>query len=138
MKKQIILVSIVLISIFVFFAMAFKASAAPVEVWLTPERSAALKRISKRSYVTEKKRIDDDTVVYTWSNGLHTGAITTQKVHRVTGKIATSAWQNRLDEKDIEQAELLTDLESIKDKPNKKSIEALLEKHKGKIGKRKK
>lgn len=104
------------------------AASAPMEVWLTPERSAALKSVTSRPYVVSQERLNADTVVYHWTNGLH-GACTTQRVQRVLGSPAKSAWRDKLDAKDREKQALLDDLKTIKDKPTKKGIDDLLLKH---------
>ena len=109
-------------------ALTAAAALAPMEVWLTPERSAALKRVASRPYIVAQERIADDTVVYRWTNGLH-GAVTTQRVERVLGKRAKSAWQDKLDAKEREKQNLLDDLKAVKDKPTKNDIEALINKH---------
>ena len=104
------------------------AASAPIEVWLTPERSAALKSVTSRPYVVAQERLNADTVVYYWTNGLH-GATTTQRVERVLGKHAKSAWQDRLDSKDKEKRDLLDDLKAVKDKPTKKGLYDIILKH---------
>lgn len=106
----------------------------PTEVWLTPERREALKRVTHRPYIVKQEKLNDTTVVYTWTNGLH-GTVTTQKVDKVLGKKATSAWQTRLDKKDKEKADLIADIKAVKDKPTKKQLEDLLTKHEKKSNK---
>lgn len=104
------------------------AASAPMEVWLTPERSAALTRVTSRPYVVAQERLNGDTVVYHWTNGLH-GAVTTQRVEQVLGKHAKSAWQDKLDAKDKEKKDLLDDLKAVKDKPTKAALETIINKH---------
>lgn len=104
------------------------AASAPIEVWLTAERAASLKNVTSRPFVVAQERLNADTVVYHWTNGLH-GAVTTQRVERVLGKHAKSAWQNKLDAKDREKRALLDDLKSVKDKPTKKDLESIITKH---------
>ena len=109
-------------------ALAAAAASAPIEVWLTPERAAALKSVASRPYVVAQERLDADTVVYHWTNGLH-GAVTTQRVEQVLGKKAVSAWQSKLDAKDKEKQALIDDLKAVKEKPTKKDLEAIINKH---------
>ena len=127
-NKTLIPFAMILIGIFLFFAVMFEAAAAPVEVWLTPARAAALKRVTSRSYIVKQQRLDNDTVVYTWTNGLH-GAVTTQQVKRVCGRKSKSAWQTKLDAKTLEKKQLLDDIKSIRNNPSKKDIESLITKH---------
>ena len=98
------------------------------EVWLTPERAAALKSVASRPYVVTQERLNADTVVYHWTNGLH-GAVTTQHVEQVLGKRAKSAWQDKVDAKEKEKQALLDDLKAVKDKPTKAALEAIITKH---------
>ena len=104
------------------------AASAPIEVWLTPERVAALKSVTSRPYVVAQERLNASTVVYHWTNGLH-GAVTTQRVEQVLGKPAKSAWQDKIDAKDREKKALLDDLKAVKDKPSKSALEAIISKH---------
>ncbi len=104
------------------------AASAPMEVWLTPERSAALTRVTSRPYVTYQERLNADTVVYHWTNGLH-GAVTTQRVEKVLGGHAKSAWQDKLEAKEREKQTILNDLKAVKDKPTKAALEAIINKH---------
>lgn len=109
-------------------ALSSCAASAPIEVWLTPERASALKRVASRPYVIAQERIDDETVVYHWTNGLH-GACTTQRLDRVIGKPSKSAWQDKLDAKEREKQALLDDVKAIKDKPTKAVLDAIISKH---------
>ena len=116
------------LSVLCLLSSALCVFSAPVEVWLTPQRAEQLKRVSSRPYVISQERIDDSTVVYRWTNGLH-GACTTQRVERVLGKPAKNAWREKLDAKDREKQALLDDLKAVKDKPNKKNLEEIILKH---------
>jgi hypothetical protein len=109
-------------------ALSVAAAASPVEVWLTPERAAALKRVTSRPYVASQERLDADTVVYRWTNGLH-GAVTTQSVRRVLGKSAKSVWRDRLDAEKKDRQSLIDDLKSVKDKPTRAALDAIIKKH---------
>lgn len=107
---------------------ALSANAAPVELWLTPERARQLKAVSSRPYVTAQRRLADDTAVFTWTNGSRSWE-TTQAVRRVTGKRAANAWQQKLDAAAREKKALLDDLKALKDRPAKKEIDAIIERH---------
>lgn len=109
-------------------ALTAAAASDPMEVWLTPDRAAALKRVASRPYVIKQERLDAGTVVYHWTNGLH-GSVSTQRVEQVLGKPAKSAWQDRLDAKAREKQALLDDLKAIKDKPTKSALKAIISKH---------
>ena len=127
-NKTLIPFSMLLLGIFLFFAVMFEAAAVPVEVWLTAQRAAALKRITSRSYIVKQQRLDNDTVVYTWTNGLH-GAVTTQSVKKVCGKKSLSAWQTKLNAKTLEKELLLEDLRGMGNSPSKKQLDAIISKH---------
>jgi len=100
----------------------------PAEVLLTPQRRAVLERVVGKPYIVEQKRIDKNTVVYHWTNGLH-GAVTTQRVVQVLGKPAKNAWQSKLEAKDREKQTIIDDLKAIKEKPTKKGLEDIIKKN---------
>ena len=56
-------------------------------------------------------------------------------VYTLIIKLASSAWQTRLDEKDKEKAELIADIKAVKNNPTKKQLEAILTKHEKKLSK---
>lgn len=116
-------ISILLISA----VLSAAAASAPIEVWLTPERAASLKRVTSRPYIVAQDRLAADTVVYHWTNSVPT--VTTQKVQRVLGAPSRNAWQDKLDAKDREKQTLLDDIKAVKDKPTKKSLEDIISKH---------
>lgn len=118
-----------LYALIVTCALTAGAASAPIEVWLTPARAEELKRVTVRPYVVAQERLNANTVVYHWTNGLH-GVCTTQRVEQVLGKKSKSAWQDKLDAKDAEKKSILDDLEVIKAKPTKKAIEDLITKSK--------
>ena len=64
-------------------------------VWLTPERATELNRVTSRSYITKIERKGGD-VIYTWTNGLH-GAVTTQRVDKITNRPARDARREEFD-----------------------------------------
>lgn len=117
----------ILAAILLVFGAAAGAACAPVEVWLTAERRAALGDIARRPAVVRQQRLDNQTVVFHWTNSAV--AVTTQRVERILGKKAASAWQSRLDAKDKEKQALIDDLKAVANKPTKQSLEAIITKH---------
>lgn len=104
---------------------------APSEVWLTPERARRLKAISSRPYVTAQKRIDDGTVVYSWTNGARSW-VTTQAVTRVTGKPAKNAWREKVAAAEADRAALLKEVGDLAGKSGtvkKSDLQAIIDKH---------
>lgn len=128
--SDILVLVLVLIGLVIFLGMALDSKAAPVEVWLTPDRAAALKRVAQRPYITGKQQQKNGTIIYTWTNGESTYT-TTQQVTKVTGKAAKSAWTEKLKAKDAERELLLNDIKAIKAKPTAKALESLIKKHEG-------
>jgi hypothetical protein len=63
---------------------AFRAAAAPREIWLTPERRAQLKAVTSRPYVSKREALGDGTERLEWRNGSREW-VTTQAVRRVAG-----------------------------------------------------
>lgn len=117
-------------SLFILLVSSFilSARAASVEVWLTPERKAALQRITSRPRVVAQERTKDGTVVSRWTNGSREWS-STNRASSALGKKSVNAWQSRLDAKDKEKQSLLDDLKSVADKPTKKSLDAIIERH---------
>ena len=111
-------------------ALSLSAASAPIEVWLTPARAAQLQRITSRPYITAQERQPDGTVVYHWTNGLH-GAVTTQRVQRVLGAPAKSAWRDKLDKAEKEKQQIISDLRALGGKTtlSKKDVDAVIKKH---------
>ncbi len=97
------------------------------DVWLTPERARQLRGLADRPTVVRRERINDETAVYHWKNG----AVTTQRVERIIGKPSRNAWRDKLDAKDREKQSLLDDLKAVKNKPTKKDLEYIINKHGG-------
>ena len=100
------------------------------EIWLTPQRAAELRRVTSRPYIVSQERIGGDTVVYRWTNGLH-GAVTTQKVGRVLGAKAESAWGKKLKKAEAQKAAILADIDALRKKPSvsQKDLDSISEKH---------
>jgi len=117
--------AIILVSSFLLHPPAFSAS---VEVWLTPERKAALNRIASRPRVIAQERGKGGEVINRWTNGSREWA-TTNRPGAALGKRSVNAWQQKLDAKDREKQSLLDDLKAVKDKPAKKDLEAIINKH---------
>ena len=107
---------------------ALPVFAGPVDVWLTPARRSELQRVTQVPYITAQERQPDGRVIYRWRKGAATYA-TTQAVVRVLGAKSKSAWQDKLDDKDKEKKALLDDLKAVKDKPSKKQITDIIDKH---------
>lgn len=112
------------------------AASAPIEVWLTPERRDALKKVAARPYITKQERIDNGTVVYHWANRKG-NSVTTQKVERVLGAKSESAWGRKLQKAEDEKAAIISDIDALRKKSSvsKKDLDALAEKHAEKKGK---
>lgn len=121
---------IIALAFILYFAVIFKANAAPVEVWLTPAKAKALSRITAPRIVSKKSM--GDQVVYTWDDGL-TMYATTQAVKHVTGKAAKSAWGTKLAQKEAEKekvrADILDDVRKLGSKPVKKDLDNLVLKY---------
>lgn len=117
-------------ALFILLVSSFilSARAASVEVWLTPERKAALQRITSRPRVVAQERTKDGAVVSRWTNGSREWS-STNRASSALGKKSVNAWQSRLDAKDKEKQSLLDDLKSVADKPTKKSLDAIIERH---------
>lgn len=100
------------------------------EIWLTPQRAAELRRVTSRPYIVSQERTGADTVVYRWTNGLH-GAVTTQKVVRVLGAKAESAWGKKLRKAEDEKGAILADIDALRKQTSisKKDLDAISEKH---------
>ena len=106
----------------------FTANAKPVEVWLTPERLAALKRVAERPRVTKREQLPGGEVVYTWTNSVH-GFSTTQVVQNAFGKTAKSAWAEKLDAEKFEKERIIQEIKAIKDRPTAKALDNILKNH---------
>lgn len=83
-------------------AIACAASAATnapaAKAWLTPERAAALRRVSARPYIVSQQ-IDGDTAVYRWKQGKNE-MVTTQRVARILG---AKAYDRRAEQKESDR-----------------------------------
>lgn len=117
-------------------ASILRAASAPIEVWLTPERKAALDRITSRPRVVSHSADHEGRLVTRWTNGANEWVVTNKPAKNVLGKKAVNGWQKKLDEKEAEKQAILADLETIKSKPTKKAVEDIITKHK-KAGKTK-
>lgn len=95
------------------------------DVWLTPERARQLRGIAERPAVVRRERLNDETAVYQWNNG----AVTTQRVERIIGKPSRDARRDKLDAAIREKQALMDDLKAVKQKPTKKGIEDIINKH---------
>lgn len=95
------------------------------DVWLTPERARQLRGIADRPTVVRRDRLTDETAVYHWRDG----SVTTQRVERIIGRPARNAWRDKLDAKAREKQALMDDLKAVKEKPNKKELEGIINKH---------
>lgn len=107
-------------------------NAPPAEIWLAPDRAAALARAASRPYVTRSERVGN-TVVYHWTNGLH-GACTTQAVARILGKPSRNGWQDRIDAEKAKRNELIADIDKLRGsgRATKKDLDAIAERHRDK------
>lgn len=112
------------------------SASAPIEVWLTPERKAALERITSRPRVVSHSADHEGRLVTHWTNGASEWVVTNRPAKNVLGKKAVNGWQAKIDAKEAEKKAILADLEAIKEKPTKKAVEDILTKHK-KAGKTK-
>ena len=117
-------------------ASILRAASAPIEVWLTPERKAALERITSRPRVVSHSADHEGHLITRWTNGANEWVVTNKPAKNVLGKKAGNGWQKKLDEKEAEKRAILDDLETIKSKPTKKAVEDIITKHK-KAGKTK-
>ena len=107
---------------------ALPVFAKPSDVWLAPARRAELQRVTQVPYITSQERQPDGRVIYRWKKGTETYA-TTQAVVCVLGAKSKSAWQDKLDAKEKEKKAILDDLKAVKDKPSKKQITDIIDKH---------
>ncbi|MCK9327429.1 MAG: hypothetical protein M0P69_18195 [Bacteroidales bacterium] len=117
-----------ILAIILFFCAVQFCSAAPVEIWLTKERAAALKRVADQPRITAKEKQPDGTVIYHWTRGSETYA-TTQQVVKIAGKKARSAWSEKLDAEKFEKERIIQEIKAIKGKPTAKALDAILKNH---------
>ena len=97
----------------------------PVEVWLTPEREAQLKSIANQPKVVKREMLGDETAVYHWSSG----RVSTQHVDRIVGKPSKDSRAEKLEKMEREKQAIIDDLEAIKAKPTKQTIQDIIYKH---------
>lgn len=118
-------------------ALSFSAAAAsaPMEVWLTPERKAALGRITARPRVISQERGRDGATISRWTNGCSEWTVTNAPNGQL-GKRSVNAWQSKLDAKEKERRDLLDDLKAVKDKPTKAALDDILKRHGAEGGKK--
>jgi len=115
------------------------ATAAPVEVWLTPARRAQLEAITSRPYIAHRQPLGDGTEALVWRNGAREWA-TTQSVRRIVGARSKNPHAEAKREAAEARAEadaLLTDIKALgrKTKVTPADVKAVAERHEKKHGK---
>ena len=126
-KSDYVLGCLILATILFFCAVGF-CSAAPVEIWLTKERAASLKRVAEQPRITAKEKQPDGTVIYYWKRGPEIYA-TTQQVAKIAGKKARSAWSEKLDAEKFEKERIIQEIKAIKGRPTAKALDTVLKNH---------
>ena len=116
------------LAIILFFCAVEFCSAAPVEIWLTKERAATLKRVAEQPRITAKEKQPDGAVIYYWKRGPEIYA-TTQQVAKIAGKNARSAWSEKLDAEKFEKERIIQEIKAIKDRPTAKALDNILKNH---------
>jgi hypothetical protein len=101
-------------------------SAQAAEVWLTKERTAQLRAITSRPYITKKIELGNGVEELHWTNGSRSW-VTTQEVRRVAGAKAAHGWQKKLDAEKAARKEIIDNIKALatKGSATKKELDAL-------------